>query len=227
MFLTHTQPPPDHPLIRRRAWCWACSPWTSEPGERSSSWLAFGMLRTSTGLQGAKGGSAGSAPAAPRRLLFTRGPPILCCRVDLEVAKRTGTDRQKWLVQRVEPVRAAACQAVGWIARWGLGLWALAHCHRLLMPHACCAVPAGAVSDASLLPVRPLTPPMHVCSSRTTPTTPCALWWSSTPPATPRCRCSSTGKAGVRAPGVLPICTDAGRSRTASQRRLPPPLSVV
>ena len=28
------------------------------------------------------------------------------CRVDLEVAKRTGNDKQKWLVEKVEPVRA-------------------------------------------------------------------------------------------------------------------------
>lgn len=34
-------------------------------------------------------------------------PSCLCRRVDLEVAKRTGTEKQKWLVSRVEPVRGA------------------------------------------------------------------------------------------------------------------------
>ena len=104
-----------------------------------------------------------------------------CRRVDLEVAKRTGNARQRWLVERVEPVRG---RQAGWrsLVLQPLDVW---------QEHA--SSRHGHV--ASLHPTRHALrpPPATFCSSRSTRTGPCAPLWSSTPRATPRCRSSSTG----------------------------------
>jgi hypothetical protein len=56
---------------------------------------------------------SGSRCAAPPCLLVLLPNKLLLgtCRVDLEVAKRTGNDKQKWLVEKVEPVRAQGAAA--------------------------------------------------------------------------------------------------------------------
>lgn len=106
-----------HPL-RRPAWCWGCCRWTSELGAAANAarapWRGRLLLQACARASAAAQMARAPAPAGLRRCgagsrdeahKQCKHACLGLCRVDLEVAKRAGDERQRWLVERVEPVR--------------------------------------------------------------------------------------------------------------------------